>query len=206
VFWTGALKYVRVPLLQLKNPMTLCLTRMRVHLERRTVATRPKGTRERQILSLLSSFVASRDLLRRFCGRKSSWRPPAMSLWHLRDYAPARRRYSRSTFALVVCRRVLTDFHKSEIPLVRKEERRRLECSHTMRRLRQSGERAYKGRRRLTRVMHQTIKNILRQVKRETRVCGTNECGTFNRAISSHLFFCSLVAEHYTMCAMIILI
>lgn len=38
--------------------MTLCLTRMRAHLERRTVAVRQRG-RERQILSPLSSFVAS---------------------------------------------------------------------------------------------------------------------------------------------------
>lgn len=108
--------------LQSKNPMTLCLTGTRVHLERRTVAVRPRG-RERQILSPLSSFVASGAFflllslslafvsgdLRGASTMEAAWR----CLWHLRDYVFASRRYSRSlarlaSSALVICRRVLT--------------------------------------------------------------------------------------------------
>jgi len=120
----GNLKYGRVPLLQLKNPMTLCLTRMRVHLERRTVAARP-----REILSPLSSFVANGSLslslpspplfLSAFVVENLLEGRLRMSSVYLRDYAPVPRRYSHSfvqrPFPSFCRRYVLTDFHRFEI-------------------------------------------------------------------------------------------
>jgi hypothetical protein len=100
------------------------------------VPLRPGRGDVRQILSPLSSFVANGSppvslslslylslslslSLLRFCSRKSSRRPSAMSLVFTRLRAFTPRRYSRSLaqrpLALVVCRRVLTDFHRSEI-------------------------------------------------------------------------------------------
>lgn len=90
-------------LLYLKLPQTLRasvyrgyqgLARMRVHLERTVAAAGPRG-RERQILSMLSSFAATRPLplsplsLSTLCGGKSQ-RP---SLAFARLYV-TRRRYS----------------------------------------------------------------------------------------------------------------
>lgn len=121
----GNLKYGRVPLLQLKNPMTLCLTRMRVHLERRTVATRPRGREANPLsvvllrcqwlsfpplrsppLSFPSAFVVENLLEGRL-----------RCLWYLRDYASVPHRYSRSSdvrlssFVVVFT----SDFHRFEI-------------------------------------------------------------------------------------------
>lgn len=110
--------------------MTLCLTRMRVHLERRTVAVRPRG-RERQnplpvVLlrcqrrflspSLSLAFVAENL---RVSTMEAAWR----CLWHLRDYVFASRRYSRSLARspglVCSCHFVVAfsrlDFHRAEI-------------------------------------------------------------------------------------------
>lgn len=132
---TGILKYA-IPHLQSKNPMTLCLTRMRVHLERRTVAVRPRG-RERQnplpvVLlrcqrrflspSLSLAFVA--ENLRGVSTMEAAWR----CLWHLRDYVFASRRYSRSLARLASSALVILS-SRSHVwiftePKLRGEERR----------------------------------------------------------------------------------
>jgi len=116
--------------------MTLCLTRMRVHLERRTVAVRPRG-RERQnplpvVLlrcqrrflspSLSLAFVA--ENLRGAFTMEAAWR----CLWHLRDYVFASRRYSRSLARLASSALVILS-SRSHVwiftePKLRGEERR----------------------------------------------------------------------------------
>lgn len=136
----GNLKYGRVPLLQLKNPMTLCLTRMRVHLERRTVAAGSRGHEANPLSVVLlrcQRLPLSLSLLR-FCGRKSSRRPSAMSLvfTRLRVRSSPLLALVRPTSVPVVCRRVLTDFHRSEIARRQRGSGDVAECSRTMRRLR----------------------------------------------------------------------
>jgi len=142
----GNLKYGRVPLLQLKNPMTLCLTRMRVHLERRTVAARPRE-REANPLSVvllrcqwlsLPLPPLPPPLSLRFCGRKSSRRPsanvfgiyaitrPFLAVTRTRSFNVRSRRFVVATFS-----QIFTDSK-----LRGNRRRGQAKCSHTMRRLR----------------------------------------------------------------------